>query len=132
MFLSTEAGGAGLNLQCADTVINFELPWNPAKKNQRIGRVHRLGQKSSHITVINLVAQNSIEARIAEGLVLKESLFDAVLNEKDLNDEVDFSRRGRATFIQELQNLVSGLEADWCWKSRGTCCGSGRLKPGYR
>ncbi len=110
VFLSTEAGGAGLNLQCADTVINFELPWNPAKKNQRIGRVHRLGQKSSHITVINLVAQNSIEARIAEGLVLKSSLFEAVLNEKNQNDEVDFSRRGRATFIQELQQLISGLE----------------------
>ena len=112
VFLSTEAGGAGLNLQCADTVINFELPWNPAKKNQRIGRVHRLGQKSSHITVINLVAQNSIESRIAEGLVLKSSLFEAVLNEKNLNDEVDFSRRGRATFIQELQNLISGLEIE--------------------
>ncbi len=110
IFLSTEAGGAGLNLQCADTVINFELPWNPAKKNQRIGRVHRLGQKSSHITVINLVAQESIEARIAEGIVLKSSLFDAVLNEKNQNDEVDFSRRGRATFIQELQELISGLE----------------------
>jgi len=112
VFLSTEAGGAGLNLQCADTVINFELPWNPAKKNQRVGRVHRLGQKSSHITVINLVAQNSIESRIAEGLVLKSSLFEAVLNDKDQNDEVDFSRRGRATFIQELQNLVSGLETE--------------------
>jgi superfamily II DNA or RNA helicase len=111
VFLSTEAGGAGLNLQCADTVINFELPWNPAKKNQRIGRVHRLGQTASHITVINLVAQHSIESRIAEGLVLKESLFEAVLNQKDMNDEVDFSRRGQATFIQELQTLVSGLEA---------------------
>ena len=110
IFLSTEAGGAGLNLQCADTVINFELPWNPAKKNQRVGRVHRLGQKSSNITVINLVAQNSIEARIAEGLVLKTSLFEAVLNEKNQNDEVDFSRRGRATFIQELQELITGLE----------------------
>lgn len=111
VFLSTEAGGAGLNLQCADTVINFELPWNPARKNQRIGRVHRLGQKSEHITVINLVAQQSIEQRIADGLVLKESLFQAVLNRQDLNDEVDFSRHGRATFIQELQNLVAGLES---------------------
>jgi len=61
--------------------------------------------------VINLVAQHSIESRIAEGLVLKEALFEAVLNQKDLNDEVDFSRRGQATFIQELQTLVTGLEA---------------------
>jgi SNF2 family DNA or RNA helicase len=43
VFLSTEAGGSGLNLQAADTVVNFELPWNPAKKNQRIGRIDLLG-----------------------------------------------------------------------------------------
>lgn len=43
IFLSSEAGGSGLNLQVADTVIYFELPWNPAKKNQRIGRIDRLG-----------------------------------------------------------------------------------------
>jgi SNF2 family DNA or RNA helicase len=49
IFLSTEAGGAGQNLQVADVLINFELPWNPAKKNQRIGRIDRLGQKSENL-----------------------------------------------------------------------------------
>jgi SNF2 family DNA or RNA helicase len=43
--MSTEAGGAGLNLQMTDILINFELLWNPAKKNQRIGRIDRLGQR---------------------------------------------------------------------------------------
>ena len=47
VFLSTDAGGVGLNLQNTDCLINFELPWNPAKLNQRIGRIHRIGQKSS-------------------------------------------------------------------------------------
>ena len=61
IFLSSEAGGAGLNLQMADTVINFELPWNPAKKNQRIGRIDRLGQSSKHLTVINLVTKGSFD-----------------------------------------------------------------------
>ncbi|MCK4502821.1 MAG: DEAD/DEAH box helicase, partial [Desulfuromonadales bacterium] len=78
VFLSTEAGGVGLNLQVADTVINFELPWNPAKKNQRIGRIDRLGQKSEQLTVINLITTNSIESRIADGLLLKQSLFEGV------------------------------------------------------
>ncbi|HFE64954.1 MAG TPA: helicase, partial [Caldithrix sp.] len=111
VFLATEAGGTGLNLQVADTVINVELPWNPARKNQRIGRVHRIGQESSKITAINLVARRSIEERIAAGIVLKESLFDAVLNEGDLTDEVDFSARGRSTFIEQIQKLVEPFEA---------------------
>lgn len=110
VFISTEAGGVGLNLQFADTVINFDLPWNPAKKNQRIGRINRIGQQSSHITAINLVAINSIESRIADGIVLKEALFDAVLNEGDLTDEVDFSVKGRSTFIEQLQKLIQFSE----------------------
>ncbi|MDR0731415.1 MAG: DEAD/DEAH box helicase, partial [Treponema sp.] len=57
VFLSTEAGGAGLNLQAADTLINFELPWNPAKKNQRIGRIDRLGQKSNKLLIYNLISR---------------------------------------------------------------------------
>ena len=65
VFLSTEAGGAGLNLQIADTLINFELPWNPAKKNQRIGRIDRLGQRSKNLTIYNLITRSSIEQQIA-------------------------------------------------------------------
>jgi len=110
VFLSTEAGGTGLNLQFADTVINFDLPWNPAKKNQRIGRINRIGQESSSITAINLVAVESIEARIADGIVLKEALFNAALKEKDLTDEVDFSAKGRSTFIDQVQKLIQPLQ----------------------
>ena len=68
VFLSTDAGGTGLNLQAADCVVNFELPWNPAKMNQRIGWVSRIGQASQCINVINLVAKNSIEERILAGI----------------------------------------------------------------
>ena len=61
LFLSTDAGGVGLNLQhAAATVVNMDLPWNPAKLEQRIGRVHRMGQRRG-VQVINLVAQGSIE-----------------------------------------------------------------------
>ncbi len=110
VFLASEAGGTGLNLQFADTVINFELPWNPARKNQRIGRVHRIGQKSAKITVINIIARNSIEERIQSGIALKESLFDAVLNEGSVTDEVDFSKKGRATFIEQVEKLVKPFD----------------------
>jgi len=73
-FLSTDAGGTGLNLQNADCVINFELPWNPAKLNQRIGRVNRIGQKSRTINVINLVMKDSLELNVLAAINLKQNL----------------------------------------------------------
>ena len=103
VFLSSEAGGAGLNLQVADTVINFELPWNPAKKNQRLGRIDRLGQRSKKLTVISFISRNSIEEKIAAGLGLKQNLFDGVLSETNRIDVVDFSAGGRAHFLAELE-----------------------------
>ena len=106
VFLSTEAGGAGLNLQIADTLINFELPWNPAKKNQRIGRIDRLGQKSDYLTIYNLITRNSIEQQIAAGLLVKQNLFESVLNDGSTTDYVDFSSKGRSQFIEQLESFV--------------------------
>jgi len=106
VFLSSESGGAGLNLQIADTVINFELPWNPAKKNQRIGRIDRIGQQQQKLHVFNLLSYNSIEIKIATGLLLKQSLFDGVLNEGSLTDEVDFSEKGKSQFIKQLEEVI--------------------------
>lgn len=110
VFLSTEAGGAGLNLQCADTLINFELPWNPAKKNQRIGRIDRLGQKSNNLTIYNLITRNSIEQRIAGGLLVKQNLFDGVLSDESNLDYVDFSSKGRSQFIEQLEAFLSSAD----------------------
>jgi len=107
VFLSTEAGGSGLNLQVADTVINFELPWNPAKKNQRIGRIDRLGQRSDKLTVLNFITQNSIEEKIATGLLVKQNLFDGVLDSSSSTNFVDFSSKGRSQFIEELELFVT-------------------------
>jgi len=107
VFLSTEAGGAGLNLQMADILINFELPWNPAKKNQRIGRIDRLGQKSKKLTIYNLITRNSIEQQIAAGLLIKQNLFDGVLGDSGTTNYVDFSNKGRSQFIQQLEEFIS-------------------------
>lgn len=109
VFLSTESGGTGLNLQVADTVINFELPWNPAKKNQRIGRIDRLGQRNEKLTVINFVTQNSIETRIATGIILKQSLFEGVLDERSRLDVVDFSSKGRSQFLQQIEAMMEEM-----------------------
>ncbi len=110
VFLSTEAGGAGLNLQVADILINFELPWNPAKKNQRIGRIDRLGQRSDKLTIFNLITINSIEQQIALGLLVKQNLFESVLNDGCINDFVDFTEKGKGQFLDQMKDLVNGLE----------------------
>jgi superfamily II DNA/RNA helicase len=110
IFLSTEAGGSGLNLQVADTLINFELPWNPAKKNQRIGRIDRIGQKSNKLTIYNFITRNSIEQKIASGLLVKQSLFDGVLGDNANTNFVDFSTKGRSQFIQQLEEFINETE----------------------
>jgi len=84
VFLSTDAGGVGLNLQNASAVINMDLPWNPAVLEQRIGRIHRLGQHKP-VRVVNFVAQGTIEHGMLELLSFKQSLFDGVLvRQRDL------------------------------------------------
>ncbi|HEY5510822.1 MAG TPA: DEAD/DEAH box helicase [Prolixibacteraceae bacterium] len=110
IFLSTEAGGTGLNLQVANTLINFELPWNPAKKNQRIGRIDRLGQKSNKLTIFNFITRNSIEQQIAAGLLVKQNLFDGVLDAESKTNSVDFSTKGRSQFIQQLEEFIAETE----------------------
>ena len=79
LFLSTDAGGVGLNLQNASVVVNVDQPWNPAVLEQRIGRVHRLGQRKP-VRVIHLVAQGSSEQGMLNVLAFKKSLFAGVLD----------------------------------------------------
>ncbi|MDR2474441.1 MAG: DEAD/DEAH box helicase, partial [Bacteroidales bacterium] len=110
VFLSTEISGSGLNLQIADILINFELPWNPAKMNQRIGRIDRLGQKSNKLIIYNFISRNSIEQQIAAGLLVKQNLFDGVLSGENSINYVDFSTKGRSQFIQQIEAFVNRQE----------------------
>jgi SNF2 family DNA or RNA helicase len=80
ILLSTEAGGEGRNLQFARHLVNFDLPWNPMRVEQRIGRVHRLGQKRD-VYVYNLVARGTIESYVLEILEKKIQLFELVVGE---------------------------------------------------
>ncbi len=103
VFLSTDAGGTGLNLQAADTVINLDPPWNPAVLEQRIARVHRLGQHRP-VQVINLVTRDSIEERVLKTIALKRSLFDGVFN--GTTDEVSFASLGQKAFLDTVRELL--------------------------
>ena len=79
VFLSTDAGSTGLNLQAASIVINLDLPWNPAVLEQRIARIYRLGQ-TRNIQVINLVAKDTFEEQMIGKLRFKSSMFKGVLD----------------------------------------------------
>ncbi|MBO4719678.1 MAG: DEAD/DEAH box helicase family protein [Prevotella sp.] len=79
VFLSTDAGSTGLNLQSAATIINLDLPWNPAVLEQRIARIYRLGQQRN-VQVINLVSAGTIEEQMLDKLRFKSAMFEGVLD----------------------------------------------------
>jgi superfamily II DNA or RNA helicase len=103
VFFSTDAGGTGLNLQVADTLINLEPPWNPAVLEQRIARVHRLGQHQP-VQVFNLVTRDSIEEQVLRVLQRKRALFAGVFEGN--TDEVAFASLGHQTFLDTVRDLV--------------------------
>ncbi len=106
IFLSTDAGGVGLNLQNASTVINMDLPWNPAVLEQRIGRIHRLGQHKP-VRVVNFVAQGTIEHGMLELLSFKQSLFDGVLDKG--KDEVFLGGTRLKRFMDSVDKATSAI-----------------------
>lgn len=83
ILICTQAGGEGLNLQFCHRLINYDLPWNPMKVEQRIGRVHRLGQKNE-VNIFNYAVAGTIEARVLELLIHKIRMFEIVIGELDL------------------------------------------------
>src|SRR6267143_7189396 len=104
VFLSTDAGGVGLNLQAASAVVNFEPPWNPARLEQRVGRVHRFGQ-TQPVQVIHLLTENSIEERVWETLRLKKALFMGLFDEA--KDEISFEKLGRKNMMHVIKEVFS-------------------------
>ena len=94
LLLCTEAGSEGRNLQFAHAVCNFDLPWNPMKIEQRIGRLSRIGQ-THDVHVFNLVAADTVEAAVLHLLEAKLNMFELVIGEVDmilgnLDDEREF------------------------------------------
>jgi superfamily II DNA/RNA helicase len=108
VFLSTDAGGVGLNLPAASAVINFEPPWNPARLEQRIGRVHRMGQ-AHPVHVVHLLTKGSIEERVWETLKLKKSLFAGVFDSP--TDAVSFAALGRKSTLQAVKEIFADQPA---------------------
>jgi SNF2 family DNA or RNA helicase len=108
VLLSTGSGGEGRNLQFANTVINFDLPWNPMRLEQRVGRVHRIGQ-TQEVFVFNFCQARTVEEQLLRVLHDKINMFELVVGEVDAIlgalDEGDF-----AALVLEL--WLSGRGAD--------------------
>jgi SNF2 family DNA or RNA helicase len=104
LFLSTNAGSTGLNLQAANTIINVDLPWNPAILEQRIGRAHRMGQ-SRNVSVYLLVTEGTLEENLLATLSAKRDLALAALDVESQVAEVDV-RTGAEDLKRRLEVLL--------------------------
>lgn len=116
VLISTESGGEGRNVQFCNTLINFDLPWNPMTIEQRIGRVHRIGQQRD-VFVFNLVASDTLEDQVLRILDEKINMFELVVGEIDailgeLDEQQDFSSMVFDTWVATTAQVRGGAFAE--------------------
>jgi SNF2 family DNA or RNA helicase len=109
VFLSTDAGSTGLNLQAASLIINMDIPWNPAVLEQRIARIHRMGQKNS-VSVINFVSTNTIEHRMLGVLKFKTSLAQGILDQGE--SAIFLSDSKFNAFMKDVEQMTVPTETE--------------------
>ena len=121
IMISTGAGGEGQNFQFCHNIVNYDLPWNPMRVEQRIGRVHRIGQ-TEDVNIYNYALQGTIEAYILELLFTKIQLFNMTLGELDLMFEDSANEGLQKTWFKEymlgkneteIKNKFSSLGENW-------------------
>ena len=103
VLISTETGGVGLNLQCCHHMINFDLPWNPQRIEQRIGRIDRFGQPKDEVVIFNLVCRGTIEEYVVDILAKKLRMFELVIGE--VNEILGHMPSNRS-FEQRIANVL--------------------------
>ena len=108
IFLSTDAGGVGLNLQAGSYLFNMDLPWNPAVLEQRIGRIYRHGQKRN-VSIVNFVAQHTIEHGMLGKLKFKTALAEGILDNGETNIFIGDSKFN--VFMQSVEELFTTNES---------------------
>ena len=128
IMVSTSAGGEGQNFQFCHNVVNYDLPWNPMKVEQRIGRVHRIGQKHD-VHIFNYALKETIEAYILELLYVKINLFQMALGDMDIMFEDSWSNGSSQTWFKEyletknqkeIKNKFSALGKNWTMHKKNT------------
>ncbi len=122
ILIATEAGAEGINLQFCSLVVNYDLPWNPQRIEQRIGRCHRYGQQHDVVVVNFLNNKNAADVRVFELLSEKFRLFEGVFGASDevlgaIESGVDFEKRIAAIYQQcrkpeEIQAAFDELQRE--------------------
>ncbi|MGE6629341.1 DEAD/DEAH box helicase [Bacillus sp. NPDC077027] len=113
VLIATEAGGEGINLQFCNQIINYDLPWNPMRLEQRIGRIHRLGQERD-VHIYNMATNGTVEDHILKLLYKKIQLFEHVIGDLD-----DILTRIEVTDAQaELHDILYQQQSDSEMKTR--------------
>jgi hypothetical protein len=120
VLVCSEAASEGLNLQSASAVINVDMPWNPAKVEQRIGRVDRLGQVESEVVIRNVWYPMSIEAEMYRRLFKRKNIYSLVVGpaqeiiSKGLVEALDTDARGKklTDLVEDVLRKVEGLQSD--------------------
>jgi SNF2 family DNA or RNA helicase len=112
VLLSTESAGEGRNLQFCHVMVNMDLPWNPMQIEQRLGRLHRVGQEHD-VLLTNLVASGTIEEQVLRVLEAKINLFELVVGELDMilgrvDDEFDFETTVFDAFVASEDDAEFG------------------------
>ncbi|MCM3617757.1 DEAD/DEAH box helicase [Sutcliffiella horikoshii] len=138
VLIATEAGGEGINLQFCNHIINYDLPWNPMRLEQRIGRIHRLGQERD-VHIYNFATSNTVEEHILKLLYEKINLFERVIGElddiltkmeiKNLEDHIQdimLHSKSEGEMKIKMENLSSIIEfADQMKKEEGPHAAAG-------
>lgn len=122
IMIATESAAEGINLQFCSLVVNYDLPWNPQRIEQRIGRCHRYGQKHDVVVINFLNRKNEADKRVFELLEQKFNLFDGVFGASDevlgtLESGVDFEKRIQQIYqtcrtAEEIQDAFNRLQAE--------------------
>ena len=113
ILIVTDAGSEGLNLQFCNTIINYDLPWNPQKIEQRIGRCHRYGQKYDVVAINLLNTDNEADRRVYEILSRKFELFEGVFGASDIAlGALESGMSFEKTILEIYQNCNSQSEFD--------------------
>ncbi len=111
VFISTDAGGVGLNLQSGAVLINLDVPWNPAVLEQRNARIHRLGQTRT-VQIVTMVAADSYEEQVFALVRNKQDLFDNVIGEDASEDVVGVSKKLLETLVENLAGPPAAAEEE--------------------
>ena len=104
VLVATEAAGEGINLQCCHVLVNFDIPWNPTRLDQRMGRIHRYGQLANQVFIFNLIARHTMEGEVKQALIDKQKEMA-----KDLGADKVFDVVGTALWSRELREALERI-----------------------